>query len=130
MAATTRYGGGCHCGAVRFSVEVSAAAHRAYTCNCSICLRVGFIHVIVERDAFRLEQGSEAITTYRFNTGVARHTFCSVCGVKPFYTPRSHPDGISVNLRCLDGIEDGLSEAFSTEPFDGRNWEASIGALR
>ena len=123
--ATTTYTGGCHCGAVRFAVEVES--HTALTCNCSMCFKTGFVHVIVPRDRFALEKGAESLTTYTFNTGVARHTFCRVCGIKSFYTPRSHPEGVSVNLRCLDG-EDTFGR-FELADFDGRNWEANIESI-
>lgn len=122
------YTGGCHCGAVRFAVRV--ADHVARACNCSICFKVGFLHVIVDRDAFELLRGADSITTYTFNTGVAQHTFCAVCGVKAFYTPRSHPTGISTNLRCFDGVEDGVLERFEVKDFDGRNWEQSVDSIR
>ena len=65
-------------------------------------------------------QGEEFLTTYTFNTGVAKHLFCSVCGIKSFYVPRSHPDGYSVNARCLD---EGTVEAMMIEPVNGREWE-------
>ncbi len=125
-----RYTGGCHCGAVRFAVKVAEDAHLAHACNCSVCFKVGFLHVIVDRDAFELLQGEARITTYTFNTGVAQHTFCSVCGVKAFYTPRSHPTGVSANLRCFDGIEEGVLEKFAVQDFDGRNWESAVHAIR
>jgi len=84
-----------------------------------MCSRVGFLHLIVPKSKFRLTQGSDHITTYTFNTGVAKHTFCRVCGIKPFYVPRSNPDGYSVNVRCLDSPPAKLK----IKPFDGRNWE-------
>lgn len=130
MSGTVTYTGGCHCGAVRFAVEVAEDAHVAHACNCSICFKVGFLHVIVDRPAFTLLQGDASLSTYTFNTGVAKHTFCAVCGVKAFYTPRSHPDGISTNLRCFDGIEGGVFDRFEVKSFDGRNWERSVGAIR
>jgi hypothetical protein len=117
--------GGCHCGRVRFRVRVEKL--EALDCNCSICSKKGFLHVIVPKDAFELLSGADALTTYTFNTGVAKHTFCKVCGVHPFYTPRSHPDGVDVNLRALDG--DAL-ERFAITRFDGRNWEANVAAIR
>jgi hypothetical protein len=117
--------GGCHCGAVRFEAALPASVE-AQSCNCSMCAKVGFIHVIVPESRFRLSQGAEAITTYTFNTGVAQHTFCKVCGVKSFYRPRSNPDGWSVNARCLDEA-DGLD--ICIEAFDGRNWEAHAADL-
>jgi len=113
-------GGGCHCGAVRFEAELPDAVE-AQTCTCSMCVMLGFIHVIVPQSRFRLLQGQDQLTAYAFNTGVARHLFCSVCGVKSFYRPRSNPDGWSVNARCLD--EASRPELRLSE-FDGRNWEA------
>jgi hypothetical protein len=111
--------GGCHCGAVRFEAALPPRVE-AQDCNCSICARTGFVHVIVPESRFRLVTGADSLTTYSFNTGVARHMFCKVCGVKSFYRPRSNPDGWSVNARCLDDL-DGL--AISISPFDGRHWE-------
>jgi hypothetical protein len=109
---------------VRFEVEVGEGA-RLLDCNCSICSRTGFLHLIVREDAFRLLHGQVALREYRFGTGAARHLFCGVCGVKSFYVPRSHPDGVSVNARCLDGGVPHLP----VDHFDGRNWEASRAAL-
>jgi len=117
--------GGCHCGAVEIEVQAPAAV-TVSECNCSICAKTGYLHLIVPKKRFRLIQGEEALTTYTFNTGVAKHTFCSHCGVKPFYVPRSHPDGYSVNLRCLDRSS---FNNISIEPFDGQNWEDHVGAL-
>jgi hypothetical protein len=111
--------GGCHCGLVRF--EVSAPANiEVAECNCSMCRRSGYLHLIVAKERFKLIRGQEAIATYTFNSGVAKHLFCSTCGVKSFYIPRSHPDGISVNARCID---DGSIESMTVTPFEGREWE-------
>jgi hypothetical protein len=111
------YHGGCHCGAVRF--EIDAPEHLEVSdCNCSMCRKAGFLHLILPLKKFRLLSGKERITTYTFNTGVAKHTFCSVCGIKPFYIPRSNPDGIDINVRCLDE-----TPSMTIEPFDGVNWE-------
>ena len=118
--------GGCHCGAVRFEIDAPARLV-ADRCNCSICAMTGFLHVIVPAERFRLLSGGDSLTEYRFNTGVARHLFCRSCGVKSFYAPRSHPEGISVNLNCLDP---DTVEAVEIHEFDGRNWEDSIAALR
>ena len=119
------YEGGCHCGAVRFRVMVDQ--HKVDDCNCSICRKKGFLHLIVPPEQFILLQGADALTTYKFNTGVAQHTFCRICGIHAFYRPRSHPNSIDVNLRCLDG--DVLPE-FAIVPFDGVNWEENIDKLR
>ena len=93
--------GSCHCGAVAFEVEASAVID-ALDCNCSICSKTGFLHLIVPRARFRLLRGEDVLTDYRFGTGVAVHRFCSRCGIKSFYIPRSNPDGVDVNVRCLD----------------------------
>lgn len=115
--------GGCHCGAVRFEVDAPVDAV-LWSCNCSICAMTGFLHLIVQKERFRLLRGAERLTSYRFNTGVAEHLFCSTCGDKPFYVPRSHPDGYSVNARCLEGAP--LANA-PVRPFDGQRWEESAG---
>lgn len=112
------YQGGCHCGAVRFEVEAPDVIE-ADRCNCSICRKSGFLHLIVPLGRFQLIQGESALTTYTFNTGVARHTFCRTCGIKPFYSPRSNPDGIDINVNCLD-VEPSTVQV---SEFDGRNWE-------
>ncbi len=112
------YQGSCHCGAVRFEVEAPEEID-ADLCNCSICTKSGFLHLIVPKSRFRLLSGAEAITTYTFNTGVAKHTFCRTCGIKPFYVPRSNPDGIDVNVHCLDTPPRSVRVA----EFDGRDWE-------
>ena len=117
--------GGCHCGAVRFRAR--SQEREAVRCNCTICTKKGFLHWIVAKDDFQLLSGSEQLSEYTFNTGVARHLFCSVCGIHSFYVPRSHPDGFDVNVRCLD---DGAREHFLISPFDGRNWEAHVDELR
>jgi hypothetical protein len=121
----TTYEGGCHCGAVRFRVVVDE--HEASDCNCSICTRKGFLHLIVPPDRFEILQGAEQLSLYRFNTGVAKHTFCRTCGIHPFYTPRSHPDQVDVNVRCLDG---DVLDRFTITRFDGRNWEQALAAER
>jgi hypothetical protein len=118
--------GGCHCGAVRFEV-LAPANIEVSDCNCSICSKAGFLHLIVPAQQFKLLSGGDALTTYTFNTGVAKHLFCSICGVKSFYVPRSHPDGVSVNARCID---DGTIDSMSITPFDGRDWEKGRAAYR
>jgi hypothetical protein len=117
--------GGCHCGAVRFEAQLPARVE-AQACNCSMCEKLGFIHIIVPQSRFRITAGEDAITTYTFNTGVAKHTFCSVCGVKAFYRPRSNPDGWSINARCLD---DPKALDIEIGAFDGKNWEAHAASL-
>lgn len=119
------YRGGCHCGAVKFEVEAPQRAF-VYSCNCSICSMSSYLHLIVEKENFNLKSGEEVLSCYTFNTGKAQHYFCSTCGVKSFYIPRSHPEGISVNARCL---EKGAIEQMEIQAFDGRNWEENISQL-
>lgn len=123
--ALVTYRGGCHCRRVRFEVDAPRRL-RVQDCNCSLCRMSGFWHLIVPASRFRLLSGAEVLTEYTFNTGVAKHRFCSVCGVKSFYIPRSNPDGVDVNARCLD--EGSLGE-IEIEPFDGQNWEQGAAAL-
>jgi hypothetical protein len=118
--------GGCHCGRVRFEVDAPALLAMD-ECNCSICAKSGYLHLIVPASRFRLLAGADALTTYTFNTGTAKHHFCATCGIKSFYVPRSHPDGFSVNGRCLDP---GTIAEIRVTPFDGRNWEQSLPAGR
>ena len=118
--------GGCHCGRVRWEVDAPAELD-IDECNCSMCSRFGYQHLIVPADRFRLIRGREALTDYTFNTGTARHLFCSTCGVKSFYVPRSHPDGFSVNARCIDSP---TVTGMTIHPVDGRNWEKHYPAGR
>jgi hypothetical protein len=112
------YKGGCHCGAVKFEVEAPENI-TCQECNCSICSKSGFLHLIVPKSTFRLLTGEDNLTTYTFNTRTARHRFCRTCGIKSFYIPRSNPDGYDINVRCL---EPQPLEVI-IEPFDGKNWE-------
>jgi hypothetical protein len=114
----SRYQGGCHCGRVRFVVEADLAT--AAICNCSICTKKGFIHLIVLPEDFTLVSGRDDLTTYEFNTKTAKHHFCRHCGMHPFYVPRSDPDKIDVNVRCLDDVD---LEKVAASSFDGKNWE-------
>jgi hypothetical protein len=110
---------------VRIEVEAPEDIE-AYECNCSMCAKVGFLHLIVPANRFRLVSGADELTTYTFNTGAAKHLFCRVCGIKSFYVPRSNPDGFSVNVRCLD---ERTIRSTKVLPFDGKNWEADAQAL-
>ena len=114
--------GGCHCGAVRFEV-LAPEEIEPTECTCSICRMTGYLHLIVEAERFRLLEGQDRLSTYTFNTGTAKHMFCSVCGVKGFYVPRSKPDGYSINVRCLD---DGQVNVRRVTIFDGKHWEEAI----
>ena len=113
--------GSCHCGRVRFEV-IAPPALNVTDCDCSICSKSGYLHLLVPKSRFKLLCGEDSLTTYQFNTRTAKHLFCSVCGIKAFYVPRSHPEGYSVNARCLDA---GTIERMTVVPLDGKNWEKS-----
>ncbi len=121
--------GGCHCGAVRFRVRAPAdpAAFEAVVCNCSMCTKKALIHLIVSPDRFSLLTSPAALQTYTFGTHTARHTFCGTCGIHPFYTPRSHPNSVDVNVRCLDDVDLSRVQA---QAFNGRAWESHIHELK
>ena len=116
--------GGCHCGSVRFEAQVPEPPILVHDCNCSICSMTGFLHIIVPHEQFELVTGRDSLTSYRFGTGAAEHLFCSRCGVKSFYQPRSHPESWSVNANCVDEPLE-----LAVEPFDGRNWERAKAEL-
>jgi len=117
----TTHEGGCHCGKVRF--RVTGDLDRVIECSCSICARKGYLHWIVPPERFELLSGADSLETYEFNTRTARHQFCRFCGIHSFYVPRSHPDRIDVNVRCLDGMD---PRSLRIERFDGKNWEEAI----
>ena len=119
-----KYRGSCHCRAVTFEVRAPEKVV-VEDCNCSICSKFGFLHLIVPKRDFALLSGQECLTEYRFNTGIAKHTFCKICGAKPFYIARSNPDGVDVNVRCLDQ----MPAEVTIVPFDGQNWEANAASL-
>ena len=119
------YKGGCHCGKVRFQVEAPENLE-VEDCNCSICNKSGFLHLIVPKSKFKLLSDPNDLSEYRFNTGVATHYFCGTCGVKSFYIPRSNPDGYDVNVRCLDT----QPKSITIVAFDGQNWEQNADSLR
>ena len=116
-----KYQGGCHCGAVKFEFEAEEPL-QCIECNCSVCTKTGYLHHVLPQAQLKVESGWDSLTTYTFNTGVAKHYFCRVCGIKPFYVPRSHPDCYSVNIRCLEPVPKNIR----VTPFDGQNWEDNI----
>ena len=118
-----RVGGGCHCKAIRFEVLLPDAIE-VEDCNCSICRMSGYLHVIVPRSRFRLLTDNSC-SEYRFNSNTARHLFCPSCGIKSYYIPRSNPDGIDINLNCLDNPPQDVH----IQPFDGQNWEQNAHTL-
>ncbi len=119
-----KYSGSCHCQAVTFEVDAPESIE-VENCNCSICAKGGFLHLIVPKAHFKLLTGRDNLTTYTFNSGIAQHYFCKTCGIKPFYLPRSNPDGIDVNVRCLDT----QPKQMTIVDFDGQNWELNAHKL-
>ena len=103
---------------------VSGDTEQRAACATAIC---NAADLRVSKDNFRITKGKTKLTRYVFNTGVAKHFFCSVCGIKSFYVPRSHPDGYSINFRCLDDPK-AFHSVVTTE-FDGREWEKNAGDL-
>ncbi len=117
--------GGCHCGAVRFTAMADSKPEML-DCNCSICARTGYLHLFIPHERFNLLKGVDDLTSYKFGSGQADHLFCSHCGIKSFYQPRSHPESYSVNYNCLDAGHDLQPNIMK---FDGQNWEASKASL-
>jgi len=113
--------GGCHCGRIRFRARVDLDI--LSQCSCSICTKKGILHLPIFPTDFELLSGKDALTIYTFETGVAQHPFCAHCGIAAFYVPRSQPDKITVNARCLDNIDGpGLNPP---RFFDGQDWAAA-----
>ena len=139
-----RYRASCHCKkiAVEFNFPVNADIEE---CNCSICYYKGFLHMLVPKTNFRLisggrefyhlhdriglqEKENELMNSYQFGTKNAKHLSCKVCHVSCYYYPRSHPEGVSINARCVKGGIPIFNHRVT--PFDGRNYEANLAALR
>lgn len=111
--------GGCHCGKVKFEVEMNL--ENAISCNCSICMKRGSVLDFVPESQFKLLSGESDLTDYQFNKKMIHHLFCKTCGILSFGRG-STPDGkkmVAVNLRCLDGID--LSK-IKIQEIDGRSF--------
>ena len=126
MSDLVTHRGGCHCGRIAFEVDAPARID-AIECNCSICRMTGFLHLIVPASRFRLLRGADDLTEYTFITGVAKNRFCRVCGVKPFYIPRSNPDGFDINVHCLDR---STIEHIDITQFDDARRDESTAAIQ
>jgi hypothetical protein len=96
--------GSCHCGAVRFTVELPFGLASARRCTCSICRMRGAVAVTARVDGLTVTDGEDKLATYRFNTNVAEHHFCSVCGIYTHHKRRSNPDEFGINAACLAGV--------------------------
>jgi hypothetical protein len=126
---THSYQGGCHCQDARFEIDLQQSLEKTEitACNCSICEKTGFLHLIIPKSQFSLKTSWDNLSNYQFNKKIANHYFCKQCGIKSFYQPRSHPDYWSVNVRCLD---DFSKTTFTIKNFDGKNWEQNIHTLK
>src|SRR4051812_11386071 len=118
MSETKTYQGGCHCGAVRYTVALDLGAP-VLSCNCSICSRNGWLLQFVPNDSFTLEKGEEQLTDYQFNKKVIHHLFCKVCGVRSFARGQG-PGGpmVAINTRCLDDLDPAT---LNVQHFDGKS---------
>jgi len=118
--------GGCHCGAVKFQANADPNL-TVLICNCSVCTMTGFHHLIVPHQHFTLLSGKDVLSSYQFNTRQANHLFCSQCGIKSFYQPRSHPDCWSINTHCIDQFN---PNDWKHQTFDGKNWSQAKNNLQ
>lgn len=119
MAVSTQHGG-CHCGAVRYQVEIDTEAE-ALSCNCSMCGRAGTLLQFVPETAFKLEQGEANLTDYQFNKHSIHHLFCNKCGIKPFARGTGqHGPMVAINMRTLDDV-DTFHVAAKAKQFDGKS---------
>jgi hypothetical protein len=118
VSGTSTRTGGCHCGSVRFTVELPGEL-RAARCNCSICSMKGVVMVAAAADALKVAAGEDLLSTYQFNTMAAKHCFCSRCGIHVFHRRRADLSQVGVNVACLDGVS---PYDFAEVPvMDGRN---------
>ena len=94
----------CHCGTVRFTVVLTDGLRSARRCNCSFCSMRGAVAVSAHLDDVHVHAGKDKLTLYQFNTGQAKHYFCSVCGIYTFHSRRSVPTQYGVNAACIEGL--------------------------
>ena len=118
--------GSCHCKQIKFEV-LGEKNIKVLDCTCSICSILNYKHYIVDKSQFKLLKGKKYLSTYTFNTNVAKHLFCKNCGIKSFYIPRSHPDSISVNLNC---IHSKTINKVKIIKFDGKHWNKNINKIK
>ena len=118
--------GSCHCKQIQFEVKGEKNI-KVLDCSCSICSILNYKHYIVNKSQFKLLKGKKDLSTYTFNTNVAKHLFCKNCGIKSFYIPRSHPDSISVNLNC---IYSKTINKVKIIKFDGKHWKKNINKIK
>lgn len=121
-----KHKGNCHCGAIQWEIQAPSIL-QLDECNCSICQMQGFQQLTLPLRRFSLTRGQDNLATYTFGTHIAQHYFCKTCGIESYYVPRSNPDGVSINFRCLDKA---TVTSYEIAPFDGQNWEQNAGKLK
>ena len=131
----TEIDGVCHCGGVRFRVTLSDGLRTARRCTCSFCRMRGAVAVTAKLGGVTVLEGADLLTEYRFNTGAAKHYFCSRCGIYTHHQRRSNPNEYGVNVACLEGVSpfdfpevpvyDGVNH-----PTDNDGWSRMAGVLR
>jgi len=115
----TSHPGSCHCGAVTFEARTDLSER--IMCNCSLCGRAGTLYTFMPATDLTVHGGEESLTDYQFGRKTIHHTFCSVCGVRPFARGTA-PDGtemVGVNVGCLEGVDRNALEP--TMKYDGRS---------
>ena len=127
--------GACHCGAVRFEARLTDGLNTARRCTCSYCRMRGAVVVSASAEGLRILAGEDRLSLYQFNTGTAKHWFCSACGIYTHHRRRSNPDQFGVNAACLEGVSpfdfaevvvnDGINH-----PSDGNTGSGIAGTLR
>lgn len=113
-----KYSGGCHCGNVRYEVDMDI--DHVNQCNCSMCSKKGYLLAFTPEENFTLLNGEDAMTDYQFNKKVIHHLFCATCGIGSFGRG-TMPDGkkmVAINVRCLDDVDVGQ---FPIVQIDGKN---------
>jgi hypothetical protein len=97
--------GSCHCAAVKFEIDLDDGLKNLRRCNCSLCIRKNAVMACVPMNQFRITQGEEKLTLYKWNTMVAEHFFCSVCGIYTHHRRRLDPSEYGFNVACLEGVD-------------------------
>ena len=95
----------CHCGSIEASINVPENLEKVLKCNCSLCKREGAVMSMVKNEDFKITKGEDKLRLYEFHTKVAKHYFCSICGIYTHHNPRSNPAMTGFNLGCIDEID-------------------------
>jgi hypothetical protein len=110
-----KHAGSCHCGSIKF--EIDSDLEKIVQCNCSICIKRNAKMIMIPKENFKLLEGSENLSLYQFNTEIAKHFFCKKCGIYTHHNRKSDPNGMGVNLGCIDDVD---PMEFAVIQFDGK----------